>query len=152
MSRHRYGNLGRTEKNCAFIRSVILDMHKDKTKADHYQEIFGSKAERKALIAMASRLWASPSMQEYAEEVRAEMREKFMVTVESLTEELEEARKAALGAENPQCGAAVSATMGKAKLYGLDKQLVEHSGSIKFDDLTEEDIDRRIAALQRAEV
>lgn len=75
-----------------------------------------------------------------------------MVTVESLTEELEEARKAALGAENPQCGAAVSATMGKAKLYGLDKQLVEHSGSIKFDDLTEEDIDRRIAALQRAEV
>lgn len=150
MSRHRYGNLGRTEKNCAFIRAVILDMHKDKTKADHYQEIFGSQAERKALISMASRLWASPSMQEYAEEVRAEMREKFMVTVESLTEELEEARK--IGKEDRAPAAMVAATMGKAKLYGLDKQVVEHSGSIKFDDLTEEDIDRRIAALQRAEV
>jgi len=150
MSRHRYGNLGRTEKNCAFIRSVILDMHKDKTKADHYQDIFGSQANRKALISMASRLWASPSMQEYAEEVRAEMREKFMVTVESLTEELEEAR--IIGRDDRAPAAMVAATMGKAKLYGLDKQVVEHSGSIKFDDLTEEDIDRRIAALQRAEV
>lgn len=126
MSRHRYGNLGRTEKNCAFIRSVILDMHKDKTKADHYQEIFGSQANRKALISMASRLWASPAMQEYAEEVRAEMREKFMVTVESLTEELEQARTIAMEDRAPS--AMVSATMGKAKLYGLDRQIIEHKG------------------------
>lgn len=128
MSRHRYGNLGRTEKNCAFIRSVILDMHKDKTKADHYQEIFGSQAERKALISMASRLWASPAMQEYAEEVRAEMREKFMVTVESLIAELEEARQVGLKTET--AGPMVSATMGKAKLMGLDKQIIEHRGNI----------------------
>ena len=126
MSRHRYGDLGRTEKNCAFIRSVILDMHKDMSKADHYQEIFGSQAERKALISMASRLWASPSMQEYAEEVRAEMREKFMVTVESLTEELEQARVIAMEDRAPS--AMVSATMGKAKLYGLDRQIIEHKG------------------------
>ena len=126
MSRHRYGNLGRTEKNCAFIRSVILDMHKDKTKADHYQEIFGSHAERKALISMASRLWASPAMQEYADEVRAEMREKFMVTVESLTAELEEART--IAKEDRVPSAMVSATLGKAKLYGLDKQVIEHKG------------------------
>lgn len=126
MSRHRSGNLSRTEKNCAFIRAVILDMHKDKTKADHYQDIFGSQANRKALISMASRLWASPSMQEYAEEVRAEMREKFMVTVESLTEELEEAR--VIAREDRVPTAMVSATMGKAKLYGLDKQVIEHKG------------------------
>lgn len=31
-----------------------------------------------------------------------------------------------------------------------DKRDIEHSGSIKFDDLTDEDIDRRIAALQAA--
>lgn len=123
MSRHRYGNLGRTEKNCAFIRSVILDMHKDKTKADHYQEIFGSQAERKALISMASRLWASPAMQEYAEEVRAEMRERFMITVESLIEELQEIKLVALGQATPQCGAAVAAVLGKAKLAGLDKAI-----------------------------
>lgn len=123
MSRHRYGNLGRTEKNCAFIRSVILDMHKDKTKADHYQEIFGSQAERKALISMASRLWASPAMQEYAEEVRADLRERFMITVESLIEELQEIKLVALGQTTPQCGAAVAAVLGKAKLAGLDKAI-----------------------------
>lgn len=32
-----------------------------------------------------------------------------------------------------------------------DKRDIEHSGSIKFDDLTDEDIDRRIAALKTAE-
>lgn len=31
-----------------------------------------------------------------------------------------------------------------------DKRDVEHSGSIKLDDMTDEDIDRRIAALQTA--
>lgn len=31
-----------------------------------------------------------------------------------------------------------------------DKRDVEHSGSIKLDDLTDEDLDRRIAALQTA--
>ena len=141
MSRHRYGNLGRTEKNCAFIRSVILDMHKDKTKADHYQEIFGSQAERKALISMASRLWASPAMQEYAEEVRAEMREKFMVTVESLIAELEEARQVGLKTET--AGPMVSATMGKAKLMGLDKQIIEHRGDIPVGSVTIEVVSAR---------
>jgi hypothetical protein len=88
-------------------------------------------------------------MKSYAEEVRAELRERFMVTVESLTAELEEARQ--VGIEDRVPSAMVAATMGKAKLYGLDKQVIEHSGTIKFDDMTEEDIDRRIAALQRAE-
>lgn len=31
-----------------------------------------------------------------------------------------------------------------------DKRDVEHSGSIKFDDLTDDDIDRRISAIQAA--
>jgi len=33
-----------------------------------------------------------------------------------------------LTAETPQSSAAVAATMGKAKLTGLDKQIIEHSG------------------------
>lgn len=59
----------------------------------------------------------------------AELREPIVkrhnVTVDSLMVELEEARKAALGAETPQSSAAVAATMGKAKLCGLDKQLID---------------------------
>lgn len=61
----------------------------------------------------------------------AELREPIMhrhnVTVDSLVAELEEARQVALGAETPQSSAAVAATMGKAKLCGLDKQVIEAS-------------------------
>ena len=61
-------------------------------------------------------------------ELQGEIKERHNVTVDSLIAELEEARQAALSAENPQSSAAVAATMGKAKLTGLDKQIIEHSG------------------------
>jgi hypothetical protein len=114
----------------AFARAVVLDKDHNMTKGQHYAKIYGSKATGSNLSKMASRLWCNPVVQAYVEELRAEVRKEFMVTVESLIEELEEARQAALGAENPQCGAAVSATMGKAKLAGLDKQIIEHRGNV----------------------
>lgn len=63
------------------------------------------------------------------ESAREAARARNCVTVDSLLAELEEARQAALAAEPaPQSSAAVAATMGKAKLMGLDKQVVEHTG------------------------
>lgn len=59
------------------------------------------------------------------ETIREAARERNSVTVDSLLNELEEARQIALGAETPQAGAAVGATMGKAKLVGLDKQILD---------------------------
>jgi phage terminase small subunit len=41
------------------------------------------------------------------------------LTIDDLVRQLEEARQVALGLENPQCSAAISATMGTAKLLGL---------------------------------
>lgn len=61
-------------------------------------------------------------------ELQADHTERHKVTVDDLLVELEEARQAALKAESPQSSAAVAATMGKAKLLGLDKQVIEHSG------------------------
>ena len=62
----------------------------------------------------------------------AELREPVMqrhnVTVDSLIAELEEARNLAMSIESP--APAVAATMGKAKLCGLDKQVIEHRGNI----------------------
>ena len=55
--------------------------------------------------------------------------EKHAVTVDTLIAELEEARQAALTAETPQSAAAVGASMGKAKLCGLDKQIIDHQSS-----------------------
>jgi hypothetical protein len=63
------------------------------------------------------------------ETIREAARERSKVTVDSLLVELEEARRIALGAETPQTSAAVSATMGKAKLVGLDKQILDMRSS-----------------------
>jgi len=69
------------------------------------------------------------------EELRKPIIERHKVTVDSLILELEEAREAALKAA--QAGAAVSATMGKAKLCGLDKQIIDHTHRV-VDDGTHE--------------
>ena len=58
-------------------------------------------------------------------QLREPIMQRHNVTVDSLVVELEEARQAALSAETPQSSAAVAATMGKAKLCGLDKQVID---------------------------
>lgn len=62
------------------------------------------------------------------QELRAAIAEAHKLTVADLIKELEEARIAALTAETVQSSAATAATMGKAKLLGLDKQTIELTG------------------------
>ncbi|MDP8772030.1 terminase small subunit [Serratia marcescens] len=61
-------------------------------------------------------------------ELQGEIKQRHNVTIDSLLAELEEARQAALTADTPQSSAAVAATLGKAKLTGMDKQIIEHTG------------------------
>jgi len=61
-------------------------------------------------------------------ELRALHAENHAITVGHLLDELEEARLAALGAVVPQASAAAAATLGKAKILGMDKQVLEHVG------------------------
>lgn len=63
-------------------------------------------------------------------QLRSKVAKRHNVTVDSLVAELEQIKQIALSAETPQSSAAVAAVMGKAKLTGLDKQLVELSGSL----------------------
>ena len=65
----------------------------------------------------------------YLAEERAHIMARHRITVDDLLSELEEARKAALDADTAQSSAAVSATMSKAKLLGLDKQIIDHQSS-----------------------
>lgn len=51
------------------------------------------------------------------------------ITLQSLIDELEEARLAALGAETVQSSAAVAATQAKAKLTGMDKMVIDNISS-----------------------
>lgn len=59
------------------------------------------------------------------EQIRNEHKKRHNITVDVLLLELEEARRSALDGERVQSAAAVAATMGKAKLLGLDKQLID---------------------------
>lgn len=61
-------------------------------------------------------------------ELQDEHKERHDITVDDLIAELEEARQLAKDPVKPQPSAMVSATMGKAKILGFDKQVVEHSG------------------------
>lgn len=71
-------------------------------------------------------------VQEYVRKYQERAMKKHDITIEKLIIELEEARQLALlGADNarPSANAAVAATMGKAKICGLDKQIVDHVSS-----------------------
>lgn len=67
------------------------------------------------------------------------------MTVQTIAEELEEARKLAIAEK--QSSAAVAASMGKAKLFGLIVEKHKHTGTIGTYDLSKLDDD----ALDRLE-
>lgn len=116
-----------TPQREAFARAIA----KGGTQADAYREAFpGSKKWKDNSVHIAaSKLMADAKVTLRVDELRAKVVAKVVLTVENLIAELEEARAAALTAgPSPQSSAAVAATMGKAKLLGLDKQVVELSG------------------------
>ena len=86
------------------------------------------KMSENAVHVAASRLLDNPKITLRVAELQASHQERHDVTVDSLTGELEDARD--LATVNKQPAAVVSAVMGKAKLHGLIKDRVEHSGSI----------------------
>ena len=76
----------------------------------------------------ASELLAHGKITVRLEQLRKEHSKRHNVTVDTLLIELEEARLAAFEGERVQVAAAVAATMGKAKILGFDKQVIEHTG------------------------
>lgn len=75
----------------------------------------------------ASELLSSGKVSVRVKQLKEDHKKRHNITVDTLLLELEEARKAALdpNLEKPQTAAAVSATMGKAKLLGLDKKVID---------------------------
>lgn len=68
----------------------------------------------------AKEVYDNPKVAARISELRDEMVERHRLTVDDLIRELEEARAAALHQEKPQAAAMVAATMGKAKILGLE--------------------------------
>jgi len=76
----------------------------------------------------ATRLKAKESVSQRVDELLSKAAERTLVTIDSVTSELEEARALALATK--QSAAAVTASMGKAKLHKLliERAEVEHKG------------------------
>ena len=93
----------------------------------------------------AYKLLQDPDISAMVDDLKAEARQRHAVTVGDLLHELEQARAAALAAPTPQSSAAVSATMGKAKMLGLlvDKAEIQEKPksyvSSIVESLTEEE-------------
>ncbi len=64
------------------------------------------------------------------DQLRSKVAKRHDITVDTLLDKLNKVYTVALAAETPQSSAAVQAVMGQAKLLGLDKQLIEMSGSL----------------------
>ncbi|WP_026384697.1 terminase small subunit [Achromobacter xylosoxidans] len=97
--------------------------------SEAYRRAYNAAKMKPAVVAVkASELLAHGKVSVRVAELQAAHAERHKLTVDDLLRELEEARQAALTAESVQSSAAVAATMGKAKLLGLDKQVIEHSG------------------------
>lgn len=83
----------------------------------------------------AKELLDNPKIDARLKELRAPIIAKAQLTVEDLLAELEEARRLAIDTETP--APAVSATMGKAKLLGFDKQIIDQTVRVVDDGSNE---------------
>lgn len=97
--------------------------------SEAYRESYDAEGmQPESIHVAASRLLADAKVALRVQELRGVIAEAAKLTVADLLRELEEARTAALTAETVQASAAAAATMGKAKLLGLDKNTLEVSG------------------------
>lgn len=115
-----------TSKQQKFVRLYMSGI----TIIDAYKEAYNVSptAKREGIQMNANRTMKSPRVAAEIKRLQAKVAKKVMITAESLVEELEEIKRIALSADNPQSAAAVSAVLGKAKLLGLDKNIIELTG------------------------
>lgn len=107
---------------------------KTSSSSDAYREAYNANNMAATSIHVEStRVKQRPSVSLRIKELQEEIKMQHDITIESLLQELEEARTVALTCETPQTSAAVSATMGKAKLTGLDKQVIELRGNMMIE-------------------
>lgn len=116
-----------TAKQEIFAQALARGM----TQSDAYREAYGCKGWKDNSIHIkASQLAANDKVKLRIEELKERAVKRHDLTVDDILKELEEARKKAddLG----QSSAMVSASMGKAKLLGLEKNSLSVSGELNL--------------------
>lgn len=127
MARAKLNEHGVTEQQEKFCRAFV----ETGNASESYRRAYNTeKMSPTTVNRKASELLDNGSITARLEQLRQVHAKRHNVTVDSLVAELEEIKQIALAAETPQTSAAVSAVMGKAKLTGLDKQVVEMTGVV----------------------
>ena len=92
--------------------------------SEAYKRAYNTQANTNTINRKASQLLKHPEVIKLLADLQAIHRQRHKLTIDDILQELEDARQKALSAETPQCSAAISATLGKAKVLGLvvDKQ------------------------------
>jgi len=88
--------------------------------SEAYKRAYNTQANANTVNRKASQLLKHPEVIKLLAGLQAIQRQRHKLTIDDLLQELEQSRLLAL--ENIQCSAAVTATMSKAKLLGLDKK------------------------------
>ncbi|WP_297924436.1 terminase small subunit [uncultured Agitococcus sp.] len=88
--------------------------------SEAYKRAYNTQANANTVNRKASQLLKHPEVSTHIIELQNEQRKKHHLTLDDILQELEQTRLLAL--KNKQCSAAISATMSKAKLLGLDKK------------------------------
>jgi len=88
---------------------------------------------KKTARQQGSRLLSNVDIQEYLKEIRGVLKERSLVTAESITRELEDARIMAMDIAKPS--AAVTASSTKAKLHGLYEIDNAQKGAARSEEL-----------------
>lgn len=95
------------------------------TQSDAYRKA-GFKVDKctdKTINEAASRVFADSKVSARVKELQVIAQQRHMVTLDSLTEELNEAK--VFARQEGQPSALISAVMGKAKIHGFDKTVME---------------------------
>ena len=110
---------GLTLKQEAFCQKYI----ETGNASEAYRQAYGSKGKQETIKKRASELLGRGDIAGTIAELRKAVNQTHGVTVASLIAELEEARQ--VGKDRGQASAMAAATMGKAKLAGLDREVGE---------------------------
>lgn len=88
--------------------------------SEAYRQAYNAENMTQEVIAVkACELMKNGNVSVMIENLKKDHTKRHELTIDDLVKQLEEARQVALALENPQCSAAISATMGTAKLLGL---------------------------------
>lgn len=111
-----------TPKQDAFCRAYI----ETGNQSEAYRRAYDAKGMKlESVHRKAAEVFANGKVTARIAELHAELREDYRITAQTLLRELEHARCVAMERGNAQ--AMVAATMGKAKLAGLDKPGAEQA-------------------------